>query len=130
MFRHTHYIIAIAVLAVLPLAHAGTPAVESRTVEPVPSAEVTEPATEVTTMPIADEAKIRADLATLFLPEEESVETSNGVSATITTGEILLARIGPDGKVVMACVDNKEAAVRFLAGPVERTPGARKAAKK
>jgi hypothetical protein len=122
MFRRTHYVIAAAVLAILPFAYAATPSEESRTVEAVSTTEATPP--------VVDEAQIRADLASVFLPDEESVETANGVSATITTGEVLLARIGPDGKVVMACVDNKEAAVRFLAGSVERAPGARKAVEK
>lgn len=130
MFRRTHYVIAAAVLAILPLAYAGTPADESRTVEPVQSAEVAEPAIEVAASPVVAEAQIRADLETVFRPEEESVETTNGVMATITTGEVLLARIGPDGKVIMACVDNEEAAVRFLAGQVERSAGARKAVEK
>lgn len=37
-----------------------------------------------------------------------------------TSREIVVARIGSDGKPVLACVDSDEAARRFLAAPRER----------
>ena len=34
--------------------------------------------------------------------------------------ELLVARIGPDGKPVVACVDSAEAAKKFLEAPMEK----------
>jgi hypothetical protein len=38
--------------------------------------------------------------------------------------ELLIARIGPDGKPVLACVDSAAAAKKFLEAPIEKTPRA------
>jgi len=35
-------------------------------------------------------------------------------------GEVLVARIAPDGKLVMACVDSAEAAKKFFEAPIEK----------
>jgi len=35
-------------------------------------------------------------------------------------GEVLVARITPDGKAVLACVDSAEAAKKFLETPIEK----------
>ncbi|PYQ28409.1 MAG: hypothetical protein DMF56_16505 [Acidobacteria bacterium] len=35
-------------------------------------------------------------------------------------GEVLVARITPDGKAVLACVDSAEAAKKFLEAPIEK----------
>lgn len=48
-----------------------------------------------------------------------STETEDGVSAPGHL-EVVVARIASDGKPVMACVDSREAAERFLKAPVER----------
>jgi hypothetical protein len=34
--------------------------------------------------------------------------------------DVLVARIGPDGKVIIACVDSDAAAKRFLEAPIEK----------
>jgi hypothetical protein len=34
---------------------------------------------------------------------------------------VLIARVGPDGKLVLACVDSAEAAKKFLEAPIEKT---------
>jgi len=34
--------------------------------------------------------------------------------------DVLVARIGPDGKVIIACVDSEAAAKRFLEAPIEK----------
>jgi hypothetical protein len=55
------------------------------------------------------------------VPEEPVlVETADGVSATVTQHDVLIARMGADGKPVMACVDSPEAARRFLHATVEK----------
>ena len=47
-------------------------------------------------------------LADLFVPEQGT--------------EVLIARVGADGKLVFACVDSAEAAKRFFEAPVEKLP--------
>ena len=53
--------------------------------------------------------------------EAEAIETEDGVSATVGPIEVVVARIGPDGKPVMACVDDIKAARRFFKAPVEQS---------
>lgn len=50
-------------------------------------------------------------------------------AAELTTMEVVMIRI-VDGKPVMACVDNKEAANRFLNAPAEKLAGKAKAEEK
>lgn len=50
---------------------------------------------------------------------DPSIETEDGVSAPGPL-EVVVARIASDGKPVMACVDRREAAERFLKTPVEQ----------
>jgi hypothetical protein len=51
-------------------------------------------------------------------------ETVDAESADVFIGgEVLVARIGPDGKPVLACVDSEEAARRFLLAPAGRLRG-------
>jgi len=61
-----------------------------------------------------------ARLADLFAARRGSVETADGVASRDGATEVVVARIGADGKPVMACVDNEEAARRFLALPVTK----------
>jgi hypothetical protein len=70
----------------------------------------------------------RLDFEHLFarMGEGTIAETEDGVRSTSISSEMVLARIGADGKVVMACVDNPAAAERFFQAPVERV-GQRKA---
>jgi hypothetical protein len=60
-------------------------------------------------------------LAELFamLAAEPSIETENGVSAPGHL-EVVVARIGTDGKPVNACVDSPEAAERFFKAQIEK----------
>jgi hypothetical protein len=53
--------------------------------------------------------------------DTKSIETEDGVSAAVGPIEVVVARIGPDGKPVMACVDNPEAARRFFKASDEKT---------
>ena len=66
------------------------------------------------------DASLRFVLAALFEPiPAEPVDTG---TAVFTTGpmELLIVRLGEDGKPVAVCVDNEEAAQKFLDAPVER----------
>lgn len=60
-------------------------------------------------------------LAELFaaLAAEPSIETEDGVSAPGHL-EVVVARIGTDGKPVKACVDSPEAAERFFKAQIEK----------
>jgi hypothetical protein len=62
----------------------------------------------------------RIELAELFarLKDSVPVETEDGVSSPAHAMEVVVARIGADGKLVMACVDHAEAVERFFSVPV------------
>ena len=47
------------------------------------------------------------------------IESADGVTARLPIMELVMVRV-KDGKPVMACVDTKEAAQRFLAAPVAK----------
>jgi len=53
-------------------------------------------------------------------------ETTDGVNSLNRSTELVIARLGADGKPVMACVDNADAAQRFFEASLERV-GRRKA---
>jgi len=56
-----------------------------------------------------------AHLEALFAKTaQQPVVTESGVTADGDGVEVLLARVGPDGKLVFACVDSPVAAKRFL----------------
>ena len=64
-----------------------------------------------------------AEIDALFAaPPAIPIETETGVSieGRAMEVEVMVARIGPDGKITMACVTSAEAAKRFLEAPVER----------
>ena len=58
----------------------------------------------------------------LAAPMSASVETEDGVEALVGPIEFVIARIGPDGKPVKACVDSAEAARHFFQTRVEKLP--------
>ena len=51
--------------------------------------------------------------------EKPAVVTNNGVTGEMSVMEVVMVRIR-DGKPVLACVDSKEAATRFLTAPVHK----------
>lgn len=62
----------------------------------------------------------RAELAALFARREpELTQTATGRVATAGPAEVMMARVGADGKIVMVCVDSEAAARKFLDAPVE-----------
>src|SRR5688572_17331988 len=73
----------------------------------------------------ASVAATRIDVAALF---ERRVVAADGTTRTepIEGMEVLIARIGTDGKPVLACVDSAAAAKRFLEAPVDKLATAAK----
>ena len=67
-------------------------------------------------------ARARIDLRRVFAPAASPVRTDTGVSVTLPVMEVVIARIGSDGKPVLACVDTEAAARRFLEAPPDRLP--------
>ena len=57
--------------------------------------------------------------------ESESIETDDGVSAAVGPIEVVVSRIGADGKPIMACVDTLKAARHFFDTPIEQLPKAK-----
>jgi hypothetical protein len=71
----------------------------------------------------------RIELTELFARIAEggtSFETEDGVSAPMQVSEVLVARLNTDGKPVMVCVDNEQAARRFLDASIEAVQRGRK----
>ncbi|HEX7833383.1 MAG TPA: hypothetical protein VF787_27280, partial [Thermoanaerobaculia bacterium] len=62
-----------------------------------------------------------AQIDTLFAASEaaESIETDTGVTIEMPAMEVVVARVGADGKLVLGCVDSAAAAKRFFETPVE-----------
>ena len=60
------------------------------------------------------QAQMHIDVAPLF------AQTNDAGEPLFDGTEVLLARITPDGKTVMACVDSAEAAKKFLEAPIEK----------
>jgi len=125
MSRRISVLVAVAALAVSSFAYAADRSSKRErkqektqqetaaqaTVQPDAAAKAAEapapaPATLEATFAVAADAK--------------SIETEDGVSAAVGPIEVVVARIGPDGKPVMACVDDLEAARRFLKAPAEQ----------
>ena len=77
---------------------------------------------EVCTRETFPRGTARLDVGALFRPPAEAIETSNGVKLTATSFEVVIARIGTDGKPVMVCVDTEDAAQHFLHAPIDRIP--------
>ena len=48
-------------------------------------------------------------------------DDGNGITVQGLAPEVVLARVGPDGKLVTVCVDNEKAARRFFEEPVDQT---------
>ncbi|MFP5245154.1 MAG: hypothetical protein ACLGH0_00575 [Thermoanaerobaculia bacterium] len=70
---------------------------------------------ECTRATIARPAALHPQLANLAAPQPgEEIVTEKGVFAAPGAFEIVVARIGTDGKVALACVDDREAANRIL----------------
>ena len=53
------------------------------------------------------------------------IENENGIMTGPSEVNVILARIDADGKLVKVCVDNEEAARRFLEAPIAKIEGRR-----
>ena len=53
------------------------------------------------------------------------IENENGIMTGPSQVDVILARIDADGKLVKVCVDNEEAARRFLEAPIAKIEGRR-----
>ncbi len=73
-----------------------------------------EPGRSSTLEPVPIASSSRIDLAGLFPRGGEPVQTRDGVNAAFPSMEVVVARIGPDGRLILACVDNEREAQRFL----------------
>ena len=93
----------LAVAAVLVLT-----ALSARAADPARSREAA--------LPLEESAGLRA----LFDLAPGVIETQDGITATAFAIEVLVARIGPDGKLIKACVSSHEEARQFLAAPIEK----------
>lgn len=60
------------------------------------------------------------DPTALFARSGESRQTEDGVALDTPAGELLVAKLGPDGKPVLACVDSEAAARKFLDTPAKK----------
>ena len=94
----------LAVAAVLTLT-----ALSARAADPARSR-------EAVAVPLEESAGLRA----LFDLAPGVTETEDGITATAFAIEVIVARIGPDGKLIKACVSSHEEAKKFLAAPIEK----------
>lgn len=69
-------------------------------------------------LPHIEELQLRALFARA--PGVTVVENENGVTVTGIQSEVIVARVGEDGKLIKACVNSEEAARLFFAAPVEQ----------
>ena len=51
---------------------------------------------------------------------EEAIDTTDGVAVGMGAMEVVIARIGTDGRLVTACVDSEKAARAFLESPIDK----------
>jgi len=111
MSRRTYTAVAVLALAAAPLLHASDDAAAYDRVCVRDLA--------------ARAAATRPALAALFAAhhaDAPEVATADGVNVAAGTFEVLVARIGTDGKPVLACVDTETAAKRFLDAPAGSLP--------
>jgi hypothetical protein len=92
---------------------------QSQSIEAQTQVETTE--CEASSHPAQPQAAAPRTLAEVFAtPTGQSIETEDGVSAEVGPLEVVISRIGKDGKPIMACVDSPEAAKRFFDAPLDK----------
>ena len=115
MSRRFSLLVAVAALAVSSLVYAADRASDNEcTRQEKVQQETTAPSAQ---LPAA--APLTLEEVFAVSAEAESIETEDGVSAMVGPIEVVVARLGPDGKPVMACVDDIKAARRFFKASVE-----------
>ena len=115
--RRISVLVAVTALAVSSLAHGANRAGDDECTrqEKVQQAETTQAAQLPATAP----RTLEEVFAVSAEAQAQSIETEDGVSAMVGPIEVVVARLGPDGKPVMACVDDVKAARRFFKAPAE-----------
>jgi hypothetical protein len=75
----------------------------------------------ITVSATAQEPERQFDLRALFerAPGVERAAGDHRATDTPRSIELVIARIGPDGKLIKACVDSEAAARRFFEAPAE-----------
>ncbi len=68
-------------------------------------------------LPLEESAGLRALFA---LAPGVVADDGNGVTVSALAVEVVVARIGADGKLIRSCVSSEEEARRFLALPIEK----------
>jgi hypothetical protein len=109
MSRRLYPVVAVLALAAAPLLHASDDTYDRVCVRDLAARAVA----------------TRPALAALFAAhhaDAPEVATADGVNVPAGTFEVLVARIGTDGKPVLACVDTETAAKRFLDAPAGSLP--------
>lgn len=69
---------------------------------------------------------LRASVAAIFAStasDPSSEPLGDEATPHLSSVEVVLARIGPDGKPILACVDSETAALRFLEAQASRLRG-------
>ena len=115
MSRRISVLVALAALAVSSLVYAADRASDTECTRQEKMQQ--EETTQAAQLPAA--APLTLEEVFAVSAEAESIETEDGVSAMVGPIEVVVARLGPDGKPVMACVDDIKAARRFFKAPVE-----------
>ena len=105
MLRSTVIVLLLAV----PVANASDDACTREILKPVDAAAIAS----------------RIDVAPLFMRQVVQPD-GTVVAAPIGGMEVIVARIGRDGKPVLACVESAEAAKRFLEAPIDQVARTRK----
>lgn len=127
MFGKLRLIAGVVVLTI-PLAHASESTVERPRTEARAAEHATAEVPDASAEGVAAEPTLlRPELAAIFpdLSHGAVVQTTDGLIASGGATEVVIARIGPDGKVVLGCVDTETAARRFFDAPADRLPVAR-----
>ena len=124
MSRRMSVLVAVTALAVSSYAFAADRSSNRERKQQKTQQETTAPATaqpEAAAKAAEVPAAAPATLEEVFAvsAEAKSIETEDGVSAAGHL-EVVVARIGADGKPVQACVDSPEAARRFFKTPIEK----------
>ena len=125
MSQRISVLVAVTALAVSSLAHAADRAgnrerTQEKTQQETAAQATIQPEVAAKAAEVAAAAPATLEETFAVSAEAKSIETEDGVSATVGPIEVVVARIGPDGKPVMACVDDLQAARRFFKAPDEK----------
>jgi len=109
MSRMKSMVVAAATLVLSPLLFAANPASTPERVREVEVGEATLPEPVATLVSLFAAAK-----------SEETLHPLEGEASGMGALEVVVARVNTDGRLVLACVDSKEAADRFLQAPIDK----------